>query len=109
MCVYTPSSISCVTRAVSITAHMFVSYGACLYAVRLNWNMRLVSVVHAVVIVILSFPLVFDPVLEADHIFGVTPAAINVIQIATGYTAPLHMLYRDHSPAACVSCILCLL
>ncbi|KAI9190358.1 hypothetical protein H9P43_001792 [Blastocladiella emersonii ATCC 22665] len=52
---------------------------------RLDWDVHVVSSVHALVIVSLVFPLLSDPVLNASKVFGYTHAAGTAYAIACGY------------------------
>ncbi|KAI9217886.1 TLC domain-containing protein [Blastocladiella britannica] len=52
---------------------------------RLDWDVHVVSSVHAVAIVALVWPLLSDPVLAADRVFGYTYDAGTAYAVACGY------------------------
>ncbi|KAG9288487.1 hypothetical protein G9A89_015693 [Geosiphon pyriformis] len=52
---------------------------------RLSWDVHAVSMVHCILVVILSFHLLFDENLKRDKVFGYDTYAGNVYAIACGY------------------------
>lgn len=56
-------------------------------SVRANWDIHVVSMVHCLTIVTLAYPILSDPLLLKNKIFGYSPYAANVYSVACGYFA----------------------
>ncbi|RUS25770.1 DUF887-domain-containing protein [Jimgerdemannia flammicorona] len=52
---------------------------------RVNWDIHVVSMAHCIVIILGSVPMLWDPALSKDKVFGYSPWAGNVFAIACGY------------------------
>lgn len=62
-----------------------------------DWNIRLVSQLHAILICALSFPLLFDEHLLSDKVFSYSSYSSNVYCIATGSLSLLSLLSLSFS------------
>ncbi|RUO96146.1 TLC domain-containing protein, partial [Jimgerdemannia flammicorona] len=52
---------------------------------RVNWDIHVVSMAHCIVIILGAVPMLWDPALSKDKVFGYSPWAGNVFAIACGY------------------------
>ena len=50
-----------------------------------DWNVHIISFIHAIVISLLAIPILQDPVLESNRIFGYSHYAGTVYAITCGY------------------------